>query len=114
LLQGVVAQLGDQGKLRMSVERATNLLYATGVGTVLALMPLPAAERDPQFAEIARETALAAILSDDKKLHTKSSKVPARAVALAEALRGAKDVAITPAERTLLIEWLDRLADHTA
>ena len=37
ILQEVIARLGDQGRLRMSVDRATKLVHAGGVGIVLTL-----------------------------------------------------------------------------
>lgn len=114
LLKGVVAELGEQGKLAMSVERATNYVFASGVGVTLTLMQSPPDERDFHMAELVRDNALSAILHGNPKSRARSTKLPARAVALAEALRTADDVPMTPAERALLNEWLDRLADRRA
>jgi AcrR family transcriptional regulator len=112
LLKGVIAKLGDQGKLSMSVDRATHYLFASGLGVTLTLMQSPPDERDYQMAELVRENALSAILHGSQKSRARSTKLPARAVALAEALRGADDVSMSPAEQALLGEWLDRLADR--
>lgn len=113
ILQEVIARVGDQGRLRMSVERATSLIHAGGVGIVLTLMRVPPADRDPRLSLIARENALSAILNDDRQKLSTSSELPGRAVALREALGGAEHVAMTPAERGLLAEWLNRLADQS-
>jgi AcrR family transcriptional regulator len=114
LLEGMIAELGDQGKLCMSVERATRYLFAAGLGVTLTLMQSPPGERDYQMAEIVRENSLSAIQHRGQKSRARSTKLPARAVALAEAMRGADDASMSPAERALLNEWLDRLADHTS
>jgi AcrR family transcriptional regulator len=110
IMREVIAHIGEQGK---SVERAMNRLYASGLGITLTLMQLPPSEQDRQLSDIARENALSAILSQDKRTRVKSSRLPARAVALAEALRATEDTTMTPGEHALLIEWLDRLADRT-
>ena len=110
LLHRLLARLAEQGKLRMSVERATNIMYAAQVGTVLTLMRIPSSQRDDQFATIARENALAAILSHT--LTHAGSGLPACAVALAEAVRNAQPAALSPSEQAVLVEWLSRLANE--
>ena len=40
------------------------------------------------------------------------SGLPGRAVALREALLGDPDGALTPTEKAMMAEWLDRLADR--
>lgn len=113
LLGGMVAKLGEQGKLCMSVDRATHYLFAAGMGVTLTLMQEAPTDRDHQLSEIVWENSLAAILHRGQKTRPRSTKLPARAVALAEALRGAADIPMTSAEQALLDEWLGRLADHT-
>jgi hypothetical protein len=49
------ADLLSSGGLRMSVERATLLMHAAGVGFVLTQIGIPTADRDPQLSVIARE-----------------------------------------------------------
>jgi AcrR family transcriptional regulator len=112
ILQGAVARLGDQGRLRMSVDRATKLVHAGGVGIVLTLISDAPANRDMSLSSIVRENALSAILNSDESTPTASSELPARAVALGEALRATDNSHLTAAERALLVEWLRRLADQ--
>lgn len=110
LLEQIVSRLGVEGRLRMNVERATNLVHAAGVGVVLTLIPTPAEERDMQLSTAARDSVLSAITTD-KKSTPKAETLTARAVALREAIRRADDPPLTAAERDLLIEWLARLGN---
>ena len=112
ILQEVIARLGDQGRLRMSVDRATKLVHAGGVGIVLTLISEAPADRDMGLSAVVRENALSAILNSDESTPTASSELPARAVALGEALRATDNNHLTAAERALLVEWLRRLADQ--
>lgn len=111
LLAQAIARIADQGRLCMGVERATRLVHAAGVGIVLTQLQLPPSERDEQLSPIARENTLSAILSHEKKRPPKRSTLPARAVALAAAVQSADQIAMSPAERALLAEWLTRLAN---
>jgi AcrR family transcriptional regulator len=112
LLRGMIAELGDQGKLSMSVDRATQYLFAAGLGTTLALIQEPPGVRDLEVSALARESALSVILHRKPRTGARNTKLPARAVALAEALRTAEDLPMTSAEQSLLGEWLGRLADR--
>jgi AcrR family transcriptional regulator len=112
LLQEVIARLGGQGRLCMGIERATRLVHAASVGVVLTLIPLPPTERDSRLSATARDNALSAILASDQRAPTEVSDLPARAVALGEAVRKADRVCLTAAERVLFLEWVDRLADQ--
>jgi uncharacterized membrane protein len=96
----------------MSVDRATKLVHAGGVGIVLTLISEAPANRDMSLSSIVRENALSAILNSDESTPTASSELPARAVALGEALRATDNSHLTAAERALLVEWLRRLADQ--
>lgn len=65
LLVEVVARLGEQGRLRVSVERAADLIYAAALGVVVTLIPVPPEERDLKISPLARDNALAAVLQPD-------------------------------------------------
>jgi AcrR family transcriptional regulator len=111
LLGQVVAQLGDQGRLRVSVERATGLLGAAAKGVVVALIALPPQERSLQLSCMMRDNTLAAIIHNEPDLPSRASDMSSRAAALRERLCGASDCTLTTSERALLSEWLIRLAD---
>jgi hypothetical protein len=81
------------------------------VGYVLSQIRVPPDERDPQLSAIMRENAIASIATDGSKQPAPSG-LPGRAVALREALLAEADGALTPAEKAMMAEWLDRLADR--
>lgn len=112
VLREVLARIADQGRLQMSVDRATNLFHACGVGFVLTMITVPEANRDVELSTIAYENVASTILNDLKPKASKSPQLPARAVALREAIRDTADLPLTSAEAALLAEWLIRLADH--
>jgi AcrR family transcriptional regulator len=112
VLRALVARIGDHGQLRMSVNRATELLHVAAVGFVVSQIRVPPDKRDPQLSRIVREHAISAVITGDSTQPSLSSDLSARAVALREALRGDSDGALTSAERALLAEWLNRLADR--
>lgn len=107
MLRSIVARVAEAGRLRVSVERAARLVHATGMGVVLALIATPPEERDQDLSATARETVLSRILTGDAE--PAGSDLPERAIALRAGLDGA--TALTEAERILLAEWLDRIAD---
>jgi AcrR family transcriptional regulator len=111
LLTEVIARLGDQGRLRMSVDRATAYFRACGAGFILTQMGAPPAERDQELSSIMFEDLIAAISDDTKRKRSATPELPGRAVALREALRDKGGLPFTAAERDLLAEWLNRLAD---
>jgi AcrR family transcriptional regulator len=101
------------GRLRMSVERATRLVYTSGLGIVLSLIATPPAERDLELSGVAREQVLRAITTDGGGEPAASTDIASRAVALREALREGGTTALTISERALLVDRLDRMA-HAA
>ncbi|WP_410587008.1 TetR/AcrR family transcriptional regulator [Amycolatopsis sp. lyj-23] len=107
MLRSIVERVAAAGRLRVGVERAARLVHATGVGVVLALIATPEQDRDPQLSPTARETVLTRILTESEKAG--GSDLPQRAIALRAGLREA--TALTEAERVLLAEWLDRIAN---
>ncbi|OXM69047.1 TetR/AcrR family transcriptional regulator [Amycolatopsis vastitatis] len=107
MLRTIVERVAAAGRLRMSVERAARLVHATGMGVVLSLIATPEEERDAELSATARESVLNRILTGTAE--PAGSDLPERAVALRAGLDGA--TALTEAERVLLAEWLDRIAD---
>lgn len=109
LLRSAIARIADEGKLRMSVERATDLFQSCGVGFVITQMNIPAKKRDPELSEIARENALASIIVSSPAGASRNT-LARHAVALRQAI-GNDEIPLTPAERELMAEWLNRIAD---
>ncbi|MFF0494433.1 TetR/AcrR family transcriptional regulator [Nocardia sp. NPDC004068] len=101
-----VKRVAEAGRLRVEEERATHLVYAAGLGTTLTLISMPDEARDPALSELTREAIVAAITAD----------APAAPVAgpigAAVALRAVlpQTNALTDGERSLMEEWLDRIA----
>ncbi|OBJ50910.1 TetR/AcrR family transcriptional regulator [Mycobacterium sp. 1423905.2] len=112
LLEQVVAELGNQGRLRMSVERAAALIRSAGMSVVLALIPVPPQDRDLEISRVLRDSTLSAVVCGEVGSHTAPPDVPTRAMALREELCGSGVDTLSGAERALLGEWLAQLADH--
>lgn len=109
LLQDAIARIADEGKLRMSVERATDLFQSCGVGFVITQLTMPAAKRDPELSDIARDNAVSSIVVTSGAGKARNT-LTGRATALRQAIDD-NDVPLTAAERELLVEWLGRIAD---
>lgn len=107
ILRERVLRIARAGRLAMPVERAVALIHAAGVGTVATLLALPLNERDGQLSSTARDAVLAAILAEPASRADDTGIAPL-AVALCSRL-GETDN-LTPGERLLLAELLDRLS----
>lgn len=145
-LRRMITRVAAAGRLRMSVERATEVMHSTGVGTILTLIGHPPEERDLDNAREAREMVIGALTvpaaaaeqeadghggherndTDDAGADRDGSDaegtsaadpdaaVASRAMALRAVLgRHGAGSPLSAAERTLLGEWLNRLADGT-
>src|SRR5580704_14517502 len=116
VLQGLVARIAKAGRLRVDVVHATVLIHAAGTGVTLTLAATPPEERDPRLSETMREAILTAVtVPASAKSPNRADTAPAaervavHAVALRALLTEAPSV-LSPAERQLLSDWLDRLA----
>ncbi|MBB5167603.1 TetR/AcrR family transcriptional regulator [Mycobacterium sp. AZCC_0083] len=113
LLQDAIARVGDYGKLRMNLERATALFHSCGVGFVLTQLSMPKAHRDPELSDIARESALSAILITAGSTRRRfAAALSGRASGLRAALQDNGYEPLTPAEGQLMVEWLNRIANN--
>ena len=101
-----VHRIAAAGRLRVGEEAAARLIHAAGSGTTLALLAEPADRRDPGLSALAREAVLAAVTTDPPPAADPGPVTAA--VTLRAALPRAN--ALTPAERGLMGEWLDRIA----
>lgn len=106
LLKEHIRRVAAAGRLRFSEERAADLFHAAGCGTVLTLLAKAEGDRDSSLSETAREAAVAAITTDAPAWE--SSRPAAAAVALRAVLPEVHS--LSDGERSLLTEWLNRLA----
>ena len=106
ILRARVERIARAGRLTMPVEQAVALIHATGVGTIATLLAITEKKRDRHLSTVAREAVLAAVVDDF------SRQQPDGLVPLAIGLHahlGPAEV-LTPGERLLLTELLDKLA----
>jgi AcrR family transcriptional regulator len=99
-----VRRVAAAGRLRVSEERAVNLIRSAGIGAVHTLLTLPPGQSDPHLADAAFDAVARAILVDEAAV---PSRDPATVVA---AFRGVLPElpTLTKAEVALLDEWLNR------
>lgn len=107
ILRKRIQRIARAGRLSVSIERAVALIHAAGVGTVVTLLSMPSEARDGPLSSSARDAVLAAILTDTPTRPHDNGIAPL-AIALGSRLSEAAD--LTPGERLLLAELLDRLA----
>jgi AcrR family transcriptional regulator len=102
-----VRRIAEAGRLRIPEERAAALIHAVGTGTTFTLIATPEEHRDLALSHTAREAVIAAITTDAPA--TAAPGPVAAAVALRAVL--AQTDALTPSERDLMRDWLDRIAE---
>lgn len=104
-----VHRIAQAGRLRVSEQRAINLIQAAGIGVIQTLLATPAERRDPGLGAAMYEAVLRQIITDTPGRG--DDQPMATAVAFRAIVPGL--TTITDAERQLLGEWLDReLADR--
>jgi len=116
VLEGLITRIAEAGRLRVDVGHATDLIHAAGTGVTLTLASTPPEERDPRLSETMREAILTAITApvsadtpnEGPDAAPAAERVAVHAVALRALLTGASGI-LSPAERGLLSDWLDRL-----
>jgi AcrR family transcriptional regulator len=113
ILHGLVRRVAEAGRLRVGVERAADMIHAAGSGVTLTLIGAEPEDRDPGLSEATREAILAAVTTDEitgvEDESAGDGRVANRAVALKAVL--SETTGLTPGERALLSEWLDRITD---
>ena len=102
-----VAKIAQAGRLRVAEERAVALVHASAVGIVTTLLALPPEERDKRLIVLARDGALATIVN--KEVESDRNGAATHAIALRAHLDSIGS--LSAAEKSLMREWLDRLAD---
>jgi AcrR family transcriptional regulator len=111
MLRHFVRALAVAGRLRMEESRATALVHAIGTGTVLTLNATPAEARDHGLATTAREALIAAITATATGTAPEDGPTVA-AITLRANLDALDD--LSPGERHLMAELLDRIAGRAA
>jgi len=106
ILKEHIRRVAAAGRLRFSEKQAADLFHASGCGTVLTLLAKTDGDRDMSLSEIAREAAIAAITTNSPAFETSG---PAAAAATLRAVLPEVEL-LSPGERSLLTEWLNRLA----
>jgi AcrR family transcriptional regulator len=107
ILRARVHRVAEAGRLRVTERQAVDLIRAAGTGVVFTLIDQAEDERDDTLADTAWESVCAAILTGPS-----AAAIPgpaAAAVTLRASLPGLS--VLTPAERGLLGDWLDRIAE---
>jgi len=107
VLESRVHRIAVTGRLRVSEQRAAELIHAAGTGTVLTILSTPPEQRDPGLAEDMYQAVLRQILTDAPERAKNGSKPTAVAF---RAIAPGLDM-LSDAERHLLAEWLDRAID---
>lgn len=110
VLRRHIRRIALAGRLRVDEERAANLVHASGCGAVLTLLGMPEERRDAGLSEAAREAVIAAIVTGSPVVERPGPA--AAAIALRAAMPDA--TALSPGERHVLMEWLERLASQEA
>jgi len=107
VLQARVHRVAEAGRLRVTERRAVELIQAAGTGVVFTLIGQATDERDDTLADTAWESVCATILV------AQSSAAITGPAAAAVTLRAALPdlMALSAAERALLGDWLDRIAE---
>jgi AcrR family transcriptional regulator len=106
ILEGRVRRLATRRRLRVSEDRAVDLIQASITGAVQTLLAAPT-EPDTGLADDLFEAVLSRILSDPPALPDEGPESIAIALrALAPQLGE-----LSRAERHVLVEWLDRVID---
>ncbi|MXG90273.1 TetR/AcrR family transcriptional regulator [Nocardioides flavescens] len=105
-LRAIIRRIAEQGRLAVPEEHALLLFRAGGHGATLMVLEAPDRAVALAVAEQVREATIGALTTDAP---VTPGPGPAGA---AIALRAQVDdvTALNPAERTLLVDWLDRIA----
>lgn len=110
VLESRVHRVAASGQLRVSEERAVNVIQAAGIGVIQTLLSTPPEHRDAGLAESMYEAVLGQILTDAPE---PPESGPMAATVAFRAIAPQLEM-LSAAEQRLLIEWLDRAVDVMA
>ncbi|MFC8733078.1 TetR/AcrR family transcriptional regulator [Luteimicrobium sp. NPDC057192] len=111
ILEARIHRVAATGRLRVTERRAVALVQAGGVGVITTLLATPPEDRDPDLADAVLEAVLAQILTDGPTAAPSSPTDGARGAAVAVRAVAPQLEMLSPGERALLVEWLDRAID---
>ncbi|MFN8074606.1 MAG: helix-turn-helix domain-containing protein [Kineosporiaceae bacterium] len=115
VLEERMRRVAASGRLRVREGEAARLMHAAGTGAVLALLAEPASSRDPRLADVLFDAVMTQVLAPSLPPPGPGpAEEPARTAALALRALARDLVALSPAERAVLTEWLDRIVDRPA
>lgn len=111
VLRARVRRLAATGRLRIPEGRAVELIHAAGTGAVLTLLSTAAEQRDPLLAETLFDAVMRTVVTHTPAMSTDNTAIAVTVAAAAVTLRATAPELpmLTPGERTLLSEWLDRV-----
>jgi AcrR family transcriptional regulator len=107
VLESRVHRIAVTGRLRVSEQRAVDLIQAAGIGAIQTLLSAPPEQRDPGLADAMLEAVLRQILTEPPG---RAEDGPMATAVAFRAIAPQLDM-LRPAERQLLVEWLDRAID---
>ncbi|MDX3094679.1 TetR/AcrR family transcriptional regulator [Streptomyces sp. ME01-24h] len=113
VLRGLVTRVAEAGRLSVDVERAMLMIHAAGCGVVLTLIATLPEDRDPELSSRTREAVFAAITTEETDESAgdaaeEERRTITRTVAFKAVLPEVAEI-LTPGERILLNELLDRI-----
>ncbi|GAB3559356.1 TetR/AcrR family transcriptional regulator [Spelaeicoccus albus] len=113
ILRSRVHRVASAGRLRVSEERAVNLIHAAGTGAVLALLAMPDSERDPGLADAMYDAVSHAMLTEARAFDTREKEARDEVQAATVTFRTLvpRLSKLSDSERTLMTEWLDRAVE---
>ncbi|MEU8223845.1 TetR/AcrR family transcriptional regulator [Kribbella sp. NPDC048915] len=123
ILRTRIRNIAAAGRLRVDVDLAAEMVQAAGSGAVLALLAVPADQRDPRLPDAMFEAVITTITMDANSTDTSTTGTSTTGTNTARATRTAGVIAaanalqahlpqldeLTDGERHLLDEWLTRI-----
>ncbi|WP_084961085.1 TetR/AcrR family transcriptional regulator [Thermoactinospora rubra] len=114
ILLGMLNDVARAGRLAVAPETAARMIHSAAVGVVLTLIAEDRHAPDDLSART-RDALIAAVTTPDEAAARGDTPLAAQATALRATLTASSaGIPLTAAERTLLDEWLDRLAASSA
>ncbi|WP_017625503.1 TetR/AcrR family transcriptional regulator [Nocardiopsis chromatogenes] len=122
ILRGLIRRTAEAGRLVTGVEHAARMLHSAARGVAFSQIEAPPGERDPELSDRMREAVLASITTDAPGRDTGEGEdapaeedpgtdhEPARRAIALRAILDDSPAPLTPGERALLEELLDRIA----